>query len=448
MNDVFICYSPEDEKTASDICNLLEENNYKCWFKKRDFADNDSVIKITDAIRDSRSLLLIYSKDAIKSNFVITEVDIAFSSELAILVFSVDDSPIGDKFKFYLKDKPLINAYPNTKDYYDELLKNTAQYLGSGSGAALESAQHNGAYICYVDEDILTAEAIAHVLEENGIRCWFKKRDLKAGESVEKISDTIKDSKCFIVVYSESASKSFYVKTDTELAVSSNIPILSFKIDDVEKSGELSDAHWLDAYPNPEENFKDLVIDTGNLVGKTIDEPKITKKYRNLKKVESKEKPLPKIDDTSKEFTKNYGIGKNFKLIIGAVILIAIIGVAAFVMSTQTTDVDSELNIPDGFNLNPQNSGSDSIDGGKSEYKCYENENGDFIMINVFYSDSGPLPNGQSIQIEGYTPKNINGIQGNYKEEDGYYMFDYVNSKGNSITVETSTYELLEKVIK
>ena len=69
MIDIFICYSPEDENTASDICNLLEDNNYKCWLKKRDFTEGDSVIKITDAVRDSRGLLLIHSKDAKKSNF-------------------------------------------------------------------------------------------------------------------------------------------------------------------------------------------------------------------------------------------------------------------------------------------------------------------------------------------------------------------------------------------
>ena len=446
MNDIFICYSQEDENIASDVCNLLEGNNYKCWFKKRDFADDDSVVKITEAVRDSRGLLLIYSKDAKNSIFVTTEVDIAFSSDVPILVFSIDDSSIEGKLQFYLKDKPTINAYPDTKGHYDELLKDIAGYLGDGDGVNLDSGQ-NEAYICYTDEDVLTAEAAAHVLEENGIKCWFKKRDLKAGESVQKISDKIKDSKCFVLIYSDSASKSYYVKTDTELAISSSIPILSFKIDDVEKLDELSDAHWLDAYPNPEDNFRDLVIDTGNLVGKSIDNPKITKKYKNLKKVESKDKSSPKIDEPSKEFTKNYGFGKHFKLIIAAVVIIAIVGVAAFVMSTQTTNVESELNIPEGYILNPDQSSSDSSGGGRTEYKLYENnETGDFIAVNVFYSDSGPMPKNQ--KIDGYTQKTINGVEGNYKEDQYGCMFDYVNSKGNSVSVQTTTYDLLEKVIK
>ena len=130
MNDVFICYSPEDEGVASDICRLLEDNSYKCWYKKRDFSKDDSITKVTEAIRDSRSFLLIYSKDAKESNFVTTEVDIAFSSDVPILVFSVDDSAIEGKLEFYLKDKHTINAHPNTQEHYDELLNGAEQYLG------------------------------------------------------------------------------------------------------------------------------------------------------------------------------------------------------------------------------------------------------------------------------------------------------------------------------
>ena len=123
MNDVFICYSPEDENIASDICNLLEDNNYKCWYKKRDYSQDDSIVKVTEAIRDSRSFLLIYSEDSKKSNFVTTEIDIAFSSNIPIFVFSIDDSEFEGKIQFYLKDKPLINAYPNAQEHYDEVLK-------------------------------------------------------------------------------------------------------------------------------------------------------------------------------------------------------------------------------------------------------------------------------------------------------------------------------------
>ena len=77
-----------------------------------------------------------------------------------------------------------------------------------------------------------------------------------------------------------------------------------------------------------------------------------------MQKTESKDNTVSTLDESSKEFTKNYGIGKHFKIIIAAVVIIAIIGVAAFFMSTQTVNVEEEFAIPEGFKLNPEESGT------------------------------------------------------------------------------------------
>lgn len=449
MNDVFICYSPEDESVASDICTLLEDNDYKCWYKKRDFGEDDSVIKITEAIRDSRGFLLIYSKDAKESNFVTTEVDIAFSSDVPILVFSVDDSAVEGKLQFYLKDKPKINAYPNAEDYYDELLKDTNEYLGvvGDNTEVITPSGGNDAYICYADEDVLTAEAIAHVLEKNGIKCWFKNRDLKVSETVQKISETIKDSKSFILVYSNSASESNFVKTDTELALSANVPILSFKIDDVEKSEELASSHWLDAYPNPEENFRDLVIDTGKLIGKPVDNPEITKEYSDLKKVEKTEKkveykPVTKVEESSKGFADKLKENK-FILIAVVVVILAIAAGFAYYSSSTSTSTDSAVNIPNGFYEVPDYAYSDSEEGVSYDYKFYQNDNMDFFDVYVVRCDSGAFTPSQD---PGEVKKTINGVEGIYNSNDT--EFEFVNSKGNLITVSASDEKLLEEIIK
>lgn len=328
--DVFICYSPENEKIAVDVCNFLENHDKKCWFKKRDFGENDSVYNITEAIKSSNSLVLIYSNDAKQSNFVTTEIDIAFSSEIPIIVFKTDESTIGGKLQFYLKDKPIINAFPKIKDYYGELLENISQLMDSYS---VESTNKNDVFICYADEDLLTAEAACHVLEENSIKCWFKKRDLLAGDTTEKIIESIKNSKSFLLVYSNECLKSNYVRTEIEYALTSNVPMLSFKIDDVEKFDKIADAHWLDAYPNIGDNFDKLVINISNLVKKPVGNPKIDKKYQNHKR-ESKPIEKPQIDQSSKEFNKNYGIGNNFKKIMIVVIVIALISLAGIYFST------------------------------------------------------------------------------------------------------------------
>lgn len=330
-SDVFICYDQKDEKIAEEICSFLEKNNKNCWFKKRDYGEDDTVFTISEEIKSSKSFVLLYSKDAKESNYVTTELDIAFSSEIPIIAFKIDDGPIGEKQQFYLKDKPIIEAYPNPGDFYKELDSDVSKL--TGSSADISSSQ-NEAYICYSDEDELAAEAICHVLEENGIKSWFKKRDLSVKDGNEKIIETIKNSKSFILIHSKDALNSNYVNAEVNFALGENIPILSFQIDESDKLDNLEGAHWLDAYPNPEENFKQLVLDTANLIDKPIDNPKISNKYKIIKKepkTESKKEPIKsktQVDKSSKEFTKNYGLGKHFKKILVVVIIIAAICIA------------------------------------------------------------------------------------------------------------------------
>ena len=320
-NDVFICCDAQDEKIAGDICNFLEKNNKKCWIKKRDLGDDDTVHTITEAIKSSKSFVLVYSENVSKSNVATTELDIAFASGIPIIAFCIDDSKIGEKQQFYLKEKPIIRAYPDVQ---------------------------NDTYICCCDEDELTGEAICHVLEENGIKCWLKKRDLKSNEGVEKITQIISETKSFVLVYSKDSVDSGYVKSETSFASSYDVPILSFKVDDVEKSDNLNDVHWLDAYPDSENSFKDLIVNVGNMVGKSIKNPKITEKL-NLEKTDKKEPEIKYSKDVKnnvspKGFSKSYGFGKRFKIVIAIIVIVAVVVLAGiYVMSNPSILGNTEI---------------------------------------------------------------------------------------------------------
>lgn len=325
MYEVYISYADEDEKIAGDICKLFEENGYSCWYKKRDYKENDSVSKISQAIRDSKRFVLVYSKSAEDSNFIRTEIDIGFADDLPIIIFNIDGTDISPQLQFYLENKPLIDAHPDTENHYEQLLKDTAQLVASSKS---ETDEYD-AYICYAEEDGLTGDAICHVLESNNIKCWFKNRDFKVNDSLKKINETIKNSKSVVLIYSEDAKKSNFVKTELEIANSSGIPIISFKIDESthDEFKSLNDAHWLEAFPNPGKTFKDLVSEVSNIVGKNIDDPQISKEYEDLK-VDKKAKPkvATKKEDISQDFEKDYGISKNFKKIaIGVIAIMAVI---------------------------------------------------------------------------------------------------------------------------
>ena len=129
VHDVFICYDENDKKAGEEICHVLEENNIKCWIKSRDYSSRDSVEKISKAVKESKCLLLIYSKNSKDSPTVITEVDIAFSNNVSILTFNIDGSKNNAGLEFFLKNKPWISLFPNVSEQLRTLVKDTSQMI-------------------------------------------------------------------------------------------------------------------------------------------------------------------------------------------------------------------------------------------------------------------------------------------------------------------------------
>ena len=140
-------------------------------------------------------------------------------------------------------------------------------------------------YICYSSSDKVAADAICHVLEENKFKCWIKPRDVGIEHVADVIPQAIRDSRCVVLVFSENAKASNFVNTEVDIAFSSNIPIIVFKIDDSHLDGGLEffleNKHWLDAYPNPSVEFRRLVIDVAKLLDKPISDPVITSPESN-----------------------------------------------------------------------------------------------------------------------------------------------------------------------
>ena len=134
MHDVYICYDEEDKIKADSICHLFEQHNIKCWIKSRDYSSGDSVDKISQAIRDSKCMVILYSMNSKISNPVVTEVDIAFSSGIQILVFNIDGTNKKGDLEFFLKNKKFINAYPKTQDQLTLLVKETSKIIDKPCG--------------------------------------------------------------------------------------------------------------------------------------------------------------------------------------------------------------------------------------------------------------------------------------------------------------------------
>lgn len=120
-------------------------------------------------------------------------------------------------------------------------------------------------FISYSSKNKTTADAICHVLEAHEIKCWIAPRDINPGvEYGDIIPPVIKSSKICITVFSEYANLSRWVKNEVRIAFENNNIILPIKIDNTLPNGQmeifLNGQHWIDAYPNPQDKFADLLI--------------------------------------------------------------------------------------------------------------------------------------------------------------------------------------------
>ncbi|MBO4720077.1 MAG: SUMF1/EgtB/PvdO family nonheme iron enzyme [Prevotella sp.] len=130
-------------------------------------------------------------------------------------------------------------------------------------------------FISYSSQDMKAAQAICHVLEQNEIRCWMAPRNIPPGSDYgDVIDDAIKSCKVVVVIFSETAAESQWVKGELNIAFEEQKTIIPFRLDNTPLKGQnrvmLNKTHWIDAYPDYKIKFNDLVTAVALSVGKEV----------------------------------------------------------------------------------------------------------------------------------------------------------------------------------
>lgn len=130
-------------------------------------------------------------------------------------------------------------------------------------------------FISYSSQNMEAAQAICHVLEQNEIRCWMAPRDIPPGSDYgDVIVDAIKASRAVVVLFSETAATSQYVKSEINVAFEEQKTLIPFRLDKTPLKGQnlliLNKTHWIDAYPDYKTKFNDLVRAVASSIGKDI----------------------------------------------------------------------------------------------------------------------------------------------------------------------------------
>ena len=131
---VFVSHATEDLDTASRVCKVLEEEGISCWLANRDVeAGTDYAAAILDAIRNSQLVLLIFSKHANASPYVLREIERAIAYDRPVLSLRIDDAVPNASMEYYLNLWQWLDAHAGVEKQRREIVAAVREQLDRAS---------------------------------------------------------------------------------------------------------------------------------------------------------------------------------------------------------------------------------------------------------------------------------------------------------------------------
>ena len=109
--EIFISYSSVNYNEAQRIGKELSVMGISNWLAPNQLIYGPEYSgQITEAIREASILIVLISKDSLKSHQVFNEIALATEYKKEIIAFRLDNEPLTDKFKYYLVARHWIDA--------------------------------------------------------------------------------------------------------------------------------------------------------------------------------------------------------------------------------------------------------------------------------------------------------------------------------------------------
>lgn len=128
MKKVFISFSSIQTDEAERICEMLENNNIKCFISTRDLmAGEEYAAQLLYNIDKADAMVLLLSKDSNDSPHVLREVEYAVSHDTPIIVYQYEEVELSKSMEYFLmthqwitdktdKDKRLVESIGRLKN--------------------------------------------------------------------------------------------------------------------------------------------------------------------------------------------------------------------------------------------------------------------------------------------------------------------------------------------
>jgi hypothetical protein len=137
-HDVFISYSKRDKQVADALCVALESERIRCWLAPRDVQPgSDWASEIVKAVRDSRTMVLVFSEHSAESTHVRREITAAANAGVIIVPLKIDATDPTGAMQYYLADTHWLDALnPPTTEQIADVVRKVASLLEKEFDAA------------------------------------------------------------------------------------------------------------------------------------------------------------------------------------------------------------------------------------------------------------------------------------------------------------------------
>ncbi|MCR4813467.1 MAG: toll/interleukin-1 receptor domain-containing protein [Lachnospiraceae bacterium] len=131
-HDVFISYSTKNKNVADAVVADFEQNGIKCWYAPRDILPGEEWVKaVTNALEQSKTLVLIYTDESNNSEQVKNEIAVAFNCGLTIVPFRLSEEQMSSELEYYLTrvhwldalSKPLKKNIVALREYIEVIIR-------------------------------------------------------------------------------------------------------------------------------------------------------------------------------------------------------------------------------------------------------------------------------------------------------------------------------------
>ena len=145
-HDVFISHSSKDKTIADAVCATLESRGIRCWIAPRDIPPGkDWGEAIIEGLEGSRIMVLVFSSHANASVNVPKEVERAFSKDLTVIPFRVEDVPLSKKLEYHLSSVHWLDALtPPLERHLSDLGEKVSLSLGAVRRSASSTDRRQG----------------------------------------------------------------------------------------------------------------------------------------------------------------------------------------------------------------------------------------------------------------------------------------------------------------